>query len=190
MKVSHWSNFGALTPPFDFTPPRKPHVHPYPPDGFIPQAGAFAPVWGCGRVGWAMGWQPLSPGFDSRRGQFFLLSTHIWGYVAPKRDHSLSHPFVCEGYLDSAQPFALGAPRARIGARASWAEIPTDCRRRSSRYDTERRCSGGEWESHLYMHTFRKKLMGVGHRRRWIPGKALIVRISITRRNELMRFAQ
>ena len=37
-------NFDALTPPFDFTPPRKPHVHPYPPDGFIPQAGAFAPV--------------------------------------------------------------------------------------------------------------------------------------------------
>ena len=44
MKVSQWSNFGAITPPFDFTPPRKPHVHPYPPDGFIPQAGAFAPV--------------------------------------------------------------------------------------------------------------------------------------------------
>ena len=45
MKVSHWSNLGALTPPFDFTPPRKSHVHPYPPpDGFIPQAGAFAPV--------------------------------------------------------------------------------------------------------------------------------------------------
>ena len=41
MKVSHWSNFGALTPPFDFTPPRKPHVHPYPPDGFIPQARAL-----------------------------------------------------------------------------------------------------------------------------------------------------
>ena len=36
MKVSHWSTFGALTP-FDFTSPRKPHVHPYPPDGFIPQ---------------------------------------------------------------------------------------------------------------------------------------------------------
>ena len=72
MKVSHWSNSGALTPPLDFTPPRKPHVHPYPPDGFIPQAGAFAPVWGCGRVGRAMGWQPVSPGFDSRRGQFFF----------------------------------------------------------------------------------------------------------------------
>ena len=134
MKVSHWTSFGALTPPFAPTPPRKPHVHPYPPDGFIPQAGAFAPVWGCGRVGRALGWQPLSPRFDSRRGQFFLLSTHIWGYVAPKRDHSLSHPFVCEGYLDSAQPFALGAPRARIGARASWAEIPTDCGIRSFRY--------------------------------------------------------
>ena len=32
--VKYWS----LTPPFDFTPPRKPHVDPYPPDGFIPQA--------------------------------------------------------------------------------------------------------------------------------------------------------
>ena len=31
--------------------------------------------------------------------------------VASRRDHSLSHPFGCEGYLDSAQPFALGAPR-------------------------------------------------------------------------------